>query len=89
MTVVVSFSMNTEEPVGTVAIRSWFSMGNMRQRITLGNSGITTLPHTQLTPVAPILLPLVSMWAKYSHSTTRTAALPILDELLQGTVPCH
>ncbi len=42
-------------------------MGNMRQRITQGDSGITTLPHALSPPVTLILLALVSTWSKYSH----------------------
>lgn len=60
----------------------------MRQRITIiSNSGITTLPHTHSTPTTHILQTLwVRELNQVTSITTRTAALPILSELLQATV---
>lgn len=61
-------------------------MGNTRQSITISNSGITTLPHAQSTPVTPILQALVTTWAKLSHSPI-LPELSILNKLLQAVVP--
>lgn len=63
-------------------------MENMRQRIKLANSGITTLPHARSTPVTLIFLHLASTrgLSTLTPITTRPAALPMLNELLQATL---